>query len=275
MVHGLKGWAMSAPATALVVLCLILPVSATIALTFYAGDSPFDLYWAFLTSGFRRTVLWRTLEISLITTALSLVIGFFTAYVVSRAPPRWRSVLIIMAVFPLLTGVVVRSFAWLIILGRNGIVNDLLVWIGVEGAPFTMVYTQGSVIVAMVYLFVPLMILTIVGVLENIPDDVVEAAQSLGATPAQTFRQVIFPLAVPGLIVGAVLVFTGSFTSYATPQLLGGDQQMMMGTFLYQRAMIAFDWNGAATISAIMVAVTLAVVIGMTRIAKKLNPMTT
>ena len=99
MVHKLKGWAMSAPATALVVLCLILPVSATIALTFYAGDSPFDLYWAFLTSGFRRTVLWRTLEVSLITTALSLVIGFFTAYVVSRAPPRWRSVLIIMAVF--------------------------------------------------------------------------------------------------------------------------------------------------------------------------------
>ncbi|MDE2915005.1 MAG: ABC transporter permease [Paracoccaceae bacterium] len=266
---------MAAPATALVVLCLLLPVSATIAATFLAGGGPFDLYAAFLASGFRRTVLWRTLEISLITTALSLVIGFFTAYAISRTPPRWRWILIILAVFPLLTGVVVRSFAWLIILGRNGILNDFLVWIGVKGAPFTMVFTQGSVIAAMVYLFVPLMILTIVGVLENIPDDMIEAAQSLGATPAQTFRQVIFPLAVPGLIVGAVLVFTGSFNSYATPQLLGGDQQMMMGTFLYQRAMVAFDWDGATTVSAIMVAVTLAVVIGMTGIAKRLNPMTT
>ena len=266
---------MAAPATALVVLCLVLPVSATIAVTFYAGAGPLDFYAAFLASGFRRTVLWRTLEISLITTALSLVIGFFTAYTISRTPPRWRWILIILAVFPLLTGVVIRSFAWLIILGSNGILNDFLVWIGIEGAPFTMVFTKGSVIVAMVYLFVPLMILTIVGVLENIPDDVIEAAQSLGATPAQTFLQVIFPLAVPGLIVGAVLVFTGSFNSYATPQLLGGDQQMMMGTFLYQRAMVAFDWDGATTVSAIMVAVTLAVVIGMTRIAKRLNPLAT
>jgi len=275
MLKRFMGWAMSAPATALVVLCLVLPVSATIAVTFTGAGGVFEAYIAFFTSGFRRTVLWRTLEIALVTTAFSVVIGFFTAYVVSRAPPKWRSVLIILAVFPLLTGVVVRSFAWLIILGRNGILNNFLLWLGVADEPFSMLYTKGSVIVAMVYLFVPLMVLTIVGVLENIPDDVIEAAQSLGATPAQTFRQVIFPLAVPGLIVGAVLVFTGSFTSYATPQLLGGDQQMMMGTFLHQRAMVAFDWDGAATISAIMVAVTLAVVIGMTRIAKRLNPMTT
>lgn len=275
MIKRLSGWILSAPATALVVLCLVLPVSATIAVTFTAAGGPFQAYADFLGSGFRRTVLWRTLEVALVTTAFALVIGFFTAYVVSRSPPRWRSILIILAVFPLLTGVVVRSFAWLIILGRNGMVNDVLVWLGVEGAPFTMVYTKGSVIVAMVYLFVPLMILVIVGVLENIPDDVIEAAQSLGATPVQTFRQVIFPLAVPGLIVGAVLVFTGSFTSYATPQLLGGERQMMMGTFLHQRAMVAFDWDGAATVSAIMVAVTLAVVIAMTRIARRLNPMTT
>ena len=110
-------------------------MSATIAVTFYAGGGPFDFYAAFLASGFRRTVLWRTLEISLITTALSLVIGFFTAYTISRTPPRWRWILIILAVFPLLTGVVIRSFAWLIILGSNGILNDFLVWIGIEGAP--------------------------------------------------------------------------------------------------------------------------------------------
>lgn len=89
----------------------------------------------------------------------------------------------------------------------------------------------------MVYLFVPLMILTLVGVLEGIPRDLIDASASLGAKPLMTFFQVILPLATPGLIVGAVLVFTGSFTSYATPQLLGGEKQMMMGTFLYQRAM--------------------------------------
>ena len=275
MLKRLTGWTMSAPASVLVVLCLVVPVVATIAATFTTGAGPLAAYAAFAGSGFRRAVLWRTLEIALLTTAISLVIGFLTAYVVSRAPPRWRSVLIIMAVFPLLTGVVVRSFAWLIILGKEGILNAFLVWLGVSGAPFSMLYTQGSVVVAMVYLFVPLMVLTLVGVLENIPDDVIEAAQSLGATPVATFRQVIFPLAVPGLIVGAVLVFTGSFTSYATPQLLGGERQMVMGTLLYQRAMVAFDWDGAATIAAIMVAVTLIIVLGMTRIARRLNPLAT
>jgi len=104
---------------------------------------------------------------------------------------------------------------------------------------------------------------------------VIEAAASLGASETAIFREIIFPLAVPGIIVGAVLVFTGSFTSYATPQLLGGDQQMMMGTLLHQRAMVAFDWDGAATVSAIMVVVTISIVLAMTRIARRLNPMAT
>jgi putative spermidine/putrescine transport system permease protein len=136
-----------------------------------------------------------------------------------------------------------------------------------------MLYTQGAVIVAMVYLFVPLMILTLAGVLESIPDDLIQASASLGAKPVATFMQVIFPLAVPGLIVGAVLVFTGSFTAYATPQLLGGEAQMVMGTLMYQQAMVTFDWVSASTIAAIMVVITIAVVLLMTRIARRLNPM--
>jgi putative spermidine/putrescine transport system permease protein len=269
------GWWLALPATALVAVFLVLPVAATIATTFAEAGGPFAPYVAFFNSGFRRTVLWRTLEISLATTAISLLLGFLTAYVVSRAPRNLKSLLIIAAVFPLLTGVVVRSFAWLIILGKNGILNNFLVGIGVTDEPFTMLYTQGAVIVAMVYLFTPLMILTLVGVLENIPDDLIQASASLGASPSGTFRQVIFPLAVPGLIVGAVLVFTGSFTSYATPQLLGGERQMVMGTLMYQRAMVAFDWVGASTIAAIMVVITIAIVLAMTRVARRLNPMAT
>lgn len=275
MLKRFAGWVLSAPATVLVVVFLVLPVAATIAATFIEPAGLFAPYQAFFSSGFRRTVLWRTLEISLITTVISLFVGFLTAYVVARSPGRIKSLLIIAAVFPLLTGVVVRSFAWLIILGRNGILNNFLVWLGVTDQPFAMLYTQWSVIAAMVYLFVPLMILTLVGVLENIPDDVIQASASLGASPAATFRQVIFPLAVPGLIVGAVLVFTGSFTAYATPQLLGGERQMVMGTLMYQRAMVAFDWTGASTIAAIMVVVTIAVVLFMTRVARRLNPMAT
>ena len=179
------------------------------------------------------------------------------------------------AVFPLLTGVVVRSFAWLIILGRNGILNQTLLSLGIVSEPLEMLYTQGAVIVAMVYLFVPLMVLTLVGVLENIPKDLIQAASSLGATPIATFCQVLLPLAVPGLIVGAVLVFTGSFTSYATPQLLGGESQIMLATLLQQRAMVTFDWVGASTIATIMTVITISIVLAMSHIAPRINPMAT
>jgi ABC-type Fe3+ transport system permease subunit len=176
-----------------VLLFLILPVIATIGTTFGESKGIFAPYTAFFGSGFRRNVLWRTLEISLATTAISLLVGFLTAYVVAKTPGRLKSLLIIAAVFPLLTGVVVRSFAWMIILGKNGILNNILIWLGITAEPFAMLYTEGAVIVAMVYLFVPLMILTLVGVLENIPEDVLQASASLGASPAATFRQVVFP----------------------------------------------------------------------------------
>lgn len=272
MKHLMK-WGLATPAILAVTLFLLVPVIITIAATFGEPKGIFSPYVAFFASGFRRTVLYRTIEIALITTAISLIIGFIAAYVIAQMPGRAKSLMIIAAVFPLLTGVVVRSFAWLIILGKNGILNTILLSIGMIGEPLSMLYTEGSVIVAMVYLFVPLMILTLVGVLEGIPQDLIQAATSLGATPAATFRQVILPLATPGLIVGAVLVFTGSFTSYATPQLLGGEKQMMMGTFLYQRAMVTFDWVGASTIAAIMVVVTIGIVALMSRLARRLNPM--
>lgn len=269
------GWSLAFPATLLIVVFLVLPVLATIWTTFTTPAGPFATYLSFFGSSFRRTVLFRTIQVSLAVTAIALVVGFLTAYVVSRAPGWLKSILIIAAVFPLLTGVVVRSFAWLIILGKNGILNSTLLDLGLISEPITMLYTQGAVIVAMVYLFVPLMILTLVGVLESIPDDLIQASASLGAKPSATFMQVTLPLAVPGLIVGAVLVFTGSFTSYATPQLLGGEQVMMMGTLMYQQAMVTFDWVAASTIAAVMVVITIAIVAAMNAVARRLNPMAT
>ena len=127
--------------------------------------------------------------------------------------------------------------------------------------------------IGLVYLFSPLMILSLVGVLENIEADLLQASASLGAGPRATFAQVVLPLATPGLIVGAVLVFTGSFTAYTTPQLLGGQRQTVMATLLYQRAMVSFDWVAASTIAVIMVVVTVIVVLGMSRLARQLNPM--
>jgi putative spermidine/putrescine transport system permease protein len=274
-VRGGAGWALTAPATFAVVAFLLVPIGGVIAATFMDPRGVFAPYVSYFNSGFRTTVLFRTLQIAGMTTAISLVLGFLTAYVVAGAPGRWKSLLIVGAVFPLLTGVVVRAFAWLIILGRNGILNNALVSLGLTDEPFEMLYTHGAVVVGMVYLFVPLMVLSLVGVLENIPRDVLQASASLGASPVATFWQVLLPLAVPGLIVGAVLVFTGSFTAYATPQLLGGERQTVLATLLQQRAMVSFDWLGASTIAAIMTAITITVVLAMTSLARRINPMTT
>ena len=274
-VRGGAGWALTAPATFAVVAFLLVPIGGVIAATFMDPRGVFAPYVSYFNSGFRTTVLFRTLQIAGMTTAISLVLGFLTAYVVAGAPGRWKSLLIVGAVFPLLTGVVVRAFAWLIILGRNGILNNALVSLGLTDEPFEMLYTQGAVVVGMVYLFVPLMVLSLVGVLENIPRDVLQASASLGASPVATFWQVLLPLAVPGLIVGAVLVFTGSFTAYATPQLLGGERQTVLATLLQQRAMVSFDWLGASTIAAIMTAITITVVLAMTSLARRINPMAT
>jgi putative spermidine/putrescine transport system permease protein len=187
------GWTLASPATLLVLLGLVAPVAATIYTTFGTPGGPFAPYMAFFGSGFRRTVLLRTHKCLAGRHRRSrLVLGFITAYVVARAPDWLKSILIIAAVFPLLTGVVVRSFAWLIILGKNGILNSMSSSISaITDEPFSDALHAGlrdrrdglSV-------HVPLMILTLVGVLEAIPDDVIQASASLGASPSATFTQV-------------------------------------------------------------------------------------
>ncbi len=267
----LTPWLLLAPGLLLVLIVLLGPVLNTGLMTLTSGRAV-ALYTRFFTGSYNQSVIIRTVQVAAITTVVSLVLGFVAAYVVARAPRSLKSLMIVAAVFPLLTGTVVRSFAWMVILGRNGMANDALVKLGLSAEPVQLLYTQFAVIVGLVYLFTPLMILSLVGVLENIDIDLPRAASSLGAAPGAVFRQVILPLATPGLIVGSVLVFTGSFTAFATPQLLGGEQQTVMATLLYQKAMVTFDWIGASTIATVMVVMTIVVVLGMNRLARRLNP---
>lgn len=272
MTGGRLPWLLLAPAAVAIVLVLLVPVAIILG-TSVTGDGPFwGRYAEALGDPFTRGVLWRTLRIAAISTLIAAAIGFPTAYVVARSPAARRSLFIICAVFPLLTNPVVRSFAWMVILGRNGLANDALLWLGVIDQPMRFLFTEGAVIVGFVYLFAPLMILSLVGVMESIESDLLDAATSLGASQIGVFRQVILPLAVPGLIVGSVLVFTGSFTAYTTPQLLGGDRNTVLATLLYQQAMVRFDWAAASTVAAIMVVLTVAAILVMNAVARRLNP---
>lgn len=247
------------PGFILLIVFLVLPLISIIWPTFYDGAFTFESYLSFFSSSFNRTILWRTIKLSLIVTLWCILLGLPTAYFIAKTDRKWRSLMMGLVLFPLLTNSVVRSFAWINILGTNGILNRLLLQFGLINEPIRMLYTEFAIVIGSIYLFLPLMITTLVGILENIDTEMVEAAETLGANPLVAFVKVILPLSVPGIIVGSVLVFTGTLTAYTTPQLLGGNQNMMMSTFLYQQAMTLGNWQNAGVIALIMIVTTILV----------------
>ena len=258
----------------IVLLCffLVLPLLSSLLPTIFPESSfSFQLYIDFFKDSYFMAVLGRTLSISLIVTIFCAVFGLPAAYVISGVSKKWRGILIALTLFPLLTNSVIRSFAWITILGKNGVINNLLMMFGVIHEPMSLLYTDFSIIIGSIYLFLPTMIMTLVGVLENIEDDLLEAAATLGLSPLRGFFKIILPLSLPGMIVGSILVFTGTLTAYTTPQLLGGNKKMMLATLLYQRATALGDWTSASVIALVMIVITFAVMKALNLFAKSMD----
>ena len=264
-------WMMLAPGLIILLVCLALPLVTVLAPTFTEGDAPFRSYVQFFQDEYYRKILFRTLRIAVITTAICMAGGIPTAYFISRCGKKWRGLLLAASIFPMMTNSVIRSFAWINILGSNGMINRFLMALNVVEKPMKLLYTDFAIIIGSVYLFLPLMIVTVTGVMENIDVDMMEAAQSLGAGRLEAFMKVIFPMSLPGIIVGGILVFTGTLTAYTTPQLLGGNSNMVLATLIYQRAMSVGDWNGASVVALIMIVITLAVIRIFNALAARLD----
>ena len=262
---------MVVPGLVILAVCLFLPLLRVILPTIPAGEYPLSSYVEFFTDEYYLKIFLRTVKVAVITTAVCMAAGVPTAYFISRCGKKWRGILLAVSIFPMMTNSVIRSFAWINILGSNGIINQFLIAIGLIEKPIQLLYTDFAIIIGSVYLFLPLMIVTVAGVMENIGDDMMEAAQSLGANRLLAFMKVIFPMSLPGIIVGGILVFTGTLTAYTTPQLLGGNRNMVMATFIYQRAMSVGGWQGAAVIAMIMIVVTLVVIKGFNALASRLD----
>ncbi|MFA5524132.1 MAG: ABC transporter permease [Tissierellales bacterium] len=261
-----------APGFIFLLVFAIIPLINVISGSFISdGSITISRYVDFFKDSYYTGILLRTLKLALISTLVAAVLGFPTAYYISKTNINRRGLYIALAVFPMLTSPVVRSFSWMVILGKYGIVNNFLTKIGIIQEPLSLLYNEFSIVVGFVYLFIPLMILSLVGVLENIDKDLVAAAESLGATRFKAFMKVVFPLSIPGLIVGSVLVFTGSLTAYTTPQLLGGTKSRVLATVMYQNAMTLFDWDTAAVVATVMILVTIIVSGLINSFAKKLN----
>jgi len=206
----------------------------------------------FLTDSFYLDILWNTVWVSLRVTFIALLLGYPTAYFMARTRARGKNLLMIVIIFPFLVSAVVRSYGWMVILGNKGLLNQLLLALGIVETPLKIMNTSAAVIIGLVHLLLPYMILSITSVIQGIDKNIEYAAYSLGAKPAKTFFKVVLPLSSPGIISGCILVFTLSMTSYVTPKLLGGARFRMMSTMVFQEINVNFNWSFAAAISYIL-----------------------
>ena len=250
-----------APAFVFVFVFFVLPLLFLLSQSVLPEAGGFTLsgYVDFFESRVSRIVYLRTLKIGLIVTGISIVMSYPAAFLLARMPARRRSFLMLLVILPLMTNAVARTFAWLIILGKRGMINQTLLSLGLVETPLRFMYTETAIVLGLTQLFLPLMVLPLVSAMENIPDDVLEAAQSLGANRLTTFLRIVVPLSSDGLVLGATLVFTGSVTAFVTPAILGGSRLLLMSTLLRQKSVTIFDQQAAAVVAVMMILTTLAV----------------
>jgi putative spermidine/putrescine transport system permease protein len=216
-----------------------------------------DNYLRAATDPYYQQVVLLTLGIALLCTALTLVIAYPAAYWVGRLESRWKSLIVIATLFPLLVGNVVRSAGWMALFTRDGLINVALLHTGLIGEPLELIYTPKAVVFGIVAVVLPYMILTIASVIESIPRDLEDAASSLGASSLKTFWRVILPLSAPGVAAGCVLVFVLCMNTYATAVLLGGPRFKMMAPAIFDQFVRGNNWPMGATLAFMLLAVTM------------------
>jgi len=226
-------------------------------------------YAKFLTDGFNLAVLGNTLWLGLEVTVLTILIGFPLAYLYTQAPGRWQGPLMLLIILPLLTSSVVRTFAWVVILGRQGILNTALLDLGLIAEPIKLLYTPGAVAVALAQIELPLMVLPLITALMNVDANLRQASLALGAGHWRTFWQITLPLSMPGLLAGSLLVFASSVSAFVTQTLVGGGQQMFMPYYMYQQAIQANNYPFAAAIAMLLLVCVLAVVVAINALGRR------
>jgi putative spermidine/putrescine transport system permease protein len=268
MRRGLVTGALLLPATVLVIVGFLYPyVTMLIAPAADPDpDVPGSLVTA-VTDPYVVDIVARTARVAGISTLASLLFGFPVAWAISRAAPRWRAVLLLAVTFPLLLSTVIRTFAWIVLLGGEGLISRALQVVGLAVGPVQLLYTETAMVLGLTQLFMPLLVLTAYSSLAAVDPALEDAARGMGARNSAVFARVVFPLALPGTAVGAILVFAGCVTAFTTPSLLGGTRNRTLATLLYQEANTSVDWSGVSAIAIIMTAIVLVVSVVMSRVS--------
>ncbi len=197
-------------------------------------------------------VLWRSLKLSFYSTVACFVIGYPMAYIISKSNIKKQGLMIMMFILPLWTNFLLRTYAWMVVLREQGALNEILLFLGIIDKPLNLLYTNGAVIMGMVYNFLPFMVLPVYSVLSKIDKSLLEAAQDLGANSFNTFIKVIFPLSFPGVASGILMVFMPAISTFVISDLLGGGQTILLGNLIQNQFMMARNWQFGSAISMIM-----------------------
>jgi len=262
---GAAAWLLIAPALALVGVFFVLPYANMLLMSFLqpARSGPYEPvltlgnYAAALADPFQWRVLARTLKLGIWTTLITLALGYPLAWNLARSRGRTKGALLVLLLSPLLVGVVIRSFGWMVLLADNGLINSLLRASGVAPDGVKLMYNEFGVLVGTVHIYLPFMVLSISGALEHIAPDLELAARSLGASSARAFWRIVFPLSLPGVFAGCLLVFVLAVSSYVIPVLLGGFKVLTTPLLVVQTAIDVNNWPGAAAQAVVLFAASL------------------
>ena len=265
-----------APALLVLGLIFVVPLLQLIVLSFHTMSGPaqvgpgftFANFRSFLGDPFFLRIVVNTAFLGLVVTLGSLAIAFPLAYFLARTHSRWRGILLFLVIAPLLISAVVRNIGWFPILGENGLVNRVLMTLGLIRSPLELIGNYTGVTIGLTHALCPFMILMIMAVIQRVEPELEEAAANLGAGPLETFFRVLLPLTAPGVLAGSLLVFTMTISAYTTPVILGGGKVLVMATYIAQQFQTVLDYGMGACAAAVLMIVAAAI----TTVALRIQP---
>ena len=256
------------PALLVLAVLFAYPLLGIINRSVYKAGYTLDFYRQIVRVPVYLQVLWGTFRVSALVTLLCLTLGYPLAYVLASCRPRTARLLTIIVILPFFTSIIVRTYAFMVLLGRNGIVNQYLMALGFTDTPLPLLYNQAGVVIGMSYVLLPYMVLTVYSVMQGIDPSLVRAAHSLGASRLQAFRRVFLPLSLPGIAGGTLLVFILSLGFFITPALMGGPGDVMIAMLIEREVEITLNWSFASALAVILLALTLVGFTGYNRIVR-------
>ena len=274
-----SGLGLLSPPLLLLLLVFLLPLLAMLPTSFQpyipgkgiGTGFTVEHYVKALTDGYYLEIIGRTLALGVIVTLTCLVLGYPLAFFLARTQSRWRPWLMLLVVFPLLLNLVVRTFGWIALLANRGLVNDTLIALGLIETPIKLLFNFSGLLIALSHIFLPFMVLVLVGVIRNLPRDVEDAARTLGAGWAATFFRVTLPLSLPGILAGSVLVFVLTVSALVTPRLLGGPTYKVMSTLIYDQFLQLLNWPAGAALSFILTAIAVGLISLSSGLARRMG----